>query len=288
METIYSEIFDVSRGVVQGDIISPILFILALDQLFKAHDVLGTGVKWDSGLQIRVLGYADDAALLEPEVDVMTERLTSLADAAKAHADMEVSMPKTFSQHVERRDARLNITTAEATEAQSKFKYQCDFCTMRFKSRKAMYTHRKSCIHQYDTTEEVFVVEAIVGVFGWLEARWFLVKYEGYVEPEWSREHLLRRDGCHAAIRDFWISSGLSPEKKFYPDKTCNRCDVCARVYRRKQDLKAHQTRTGHHFQKQKRHVTKTAIAAATVEKRKGMQQNRPKVKWGSAEADNC
>ena len=128
--------------------------------------MLGTGVKWDSGLQIRVLGYADDAALLEPEVDVMTKRLTSLADAAKAHADMEVSMSKTFSQHVERRNARLNITTAEATEAQSKFKYQCDFCTMRFKSRKVMCTHRKSCIHQYDTTEEVFVVEVIVGVFG--------------------------------------------------------------------------------------------------------------------------
>ena len=81
----------------QGGIISPILFIFTLDQLIKAHDVLGTGVKWDSWLQIRVLGYADDAALLEPDVDVMTERLTSLADAAKAHAYMEVSMPKTFS-----------------------------------------------------------------------------------------------------------------------------------------------------------------------------------------------
>ena len=113
---------------------------------------------------------------------------------------------------------------------QNKFKHQCDFCRMRFKSKKAMYTHRKSCIHQYDTTDEAFVVEAIVGVFGWVEARWFLVKYEGYDEPEWSREHLLQRDGCHAAIRDFWISSGLAPVKEFYPDKENNRCDVCAKV----------------------------------------------------------
>ena len=61
--TIYLEWFDIARGVVQGDIISPTLFIfiLTLDQLIKAHDVLGTGVKWDSGLQIRVLGYVDDA-----------------------------------------------------------------------------------------------------------------------------------------------------------------------------------------------------------------------------------
>ena len=31
----YSEIFKVRRGVVQGDIISPVLFILALDQIMQ-------------------------------------------------------------------------------------------------------------------------------------------------------------------------------------------------------------------------------------------------------------
>ena len=101
-----------------------------------------------------------------------------------------------------------------------------------------MYIHRGACIHQYDTTEETFVVEELVDVFGWVEARWFLVKYEGYEVPEWSREHLLRRDGCHDAIRDFWVSSGLAPEKEFYPDKANNRCDVCAKTYRRRQDLR--------------------------------------------------
>ena len=68
-----------------------------------------------------------------------------------------------------------------------------------------MYIHRGSCVHQYDTTDETFVVEELVGVFDWVEVRWFLVKYEGYEEPEWSREHLLLRDGCHDDIRDFWI-----------------------------------------------------------------------------------
>ena len=89
---VFSEPFDIARGVVQGDIISPILFILALDQLIKAHDVLGTGVKCDSGLVTRVLGYADDSALLEPNVDDMSARLTSLVDAAKREADMQSSV----------------------------------------------------------------------------------------------------------------------------------------------------------------------------------------------------
>ena len=63
-------------------------------------------------------------------------------------------------------------------------------------------------------------------------------------------------------IRDFWISSGLAPEKEFYPDKANNRCDVCAKTYLRRQDLKTHQTNTGHHFLNHKAHVTKTAVAA--------------------------
>ena len=39
---IFSDPFDIARGVVQGDIISPILFILALDQLIQSHDVIDT------------------------------------------------------------------------------------------------------------------------------------------------------------------------------------------------------------------------------------------------------
>ena len=33
--TIYSEAFNVGRGVIQGDIMSPVLFILALDQIIQ-------------------------------------------------------------------------------------------------------------------------------------------------------------------------------------------------------------------------------------------------------------
>ena len=38
-QRILSAAFNVGRGVIQGDIISPILFILALDQLVRTHDV---------------------------------------------------------------------------------------------------------------------------------------------------------------------------------------------------------------------------------------------------------
>ena len=60
----FSGSFKIGRGVIQGDIVSPILFILALDQLVQKFDRGGKGVRCGRIIKIRVLGYADDAALL--------------------------------------------------------------------------------------------------------------------------------------------------------------------------------------------------------------------------------
>ena len=170
----YSGTFKVCRGVVQGDIISPVLFILALDQLIQTVDKSGTGVKCGI-LHLRVLGYADDAALIEPTVQVMTKRLTDLANASIQKADMKINMDKTVSQHVFRREP-ITVTKAEVAKAEAKYAHKCDFCLRRFKTDKAMQIHRASCVHNYNTTEEIFVLEKIVGVFGHKDARWFLVK----------------------------------------------------------------------------------------------------------------
>lgn len=145
---------------------------------------------------------------------------------------MMVSMTKIFTQHVHKR-GRIDVTDAEVAEAEVKFKFKCDFCTRRFRTDRDKHIHRTSCAYNYNTTEEVFVVEDIVGVFGDVDARWFLVKWEGYEDPEWEREHLLTRDGCHGIIRDFWTQSGLSPCEKFYarrPERRPQMCSLCEEV----------------------------------------------------------
>ena len=131
-EHIFSGSFKVARGVIQGDIISPILFIIALDHLIQQHDGGGKGVRCGRILKLRVFGYADDAALIDNTAEVMTTRLTSLADASLAEADMKVNMSKTVSQHVFRRDD-ITVTTEEAIAAEAEFKHQCDFCPREFK-----------------------------------------------------------------------------------------------------------------------------------------------------------
>ena len=237
-------------------------------------------------LKIRVLGYADDAALAEPTVEAMTKRLTDLANASSDKADMKINMDKTVSQHVHKR-APIKVTAAEVASAEAKYKHQCDFCLRRFKTNKAMHIHRANCVHNYATTDEVFTVEEIVGVFGHVDARFFLVKWEGHDEPEWEREHLLLRDKCHDSIRSFWAKSGLQPTRQFYPDTHGkNRCTICCKTFARPQDLKAHRTRTGHYDHKQYQ-KTKTAVIDAITAKRKAQQKLLPTVKWDEEEAKN-
>ena len=67
---------------------------------------------------MRVLGYADDAALAEPTVEAMTKRLTNLADTSESEADMKINMTKTARQHVYKRQP-IKVTESEVARAES-------------------------------------------------------------------------------------------------------------------------------------------------------------------------
>ena len=47
--------------------------------------------------ELRVLSYADDAAMTGPAADQMSKRLTAFANEAKSEADMKVKMSKTYN-----------------------------------------------------------------------------------------------------------------------------------------------------------------------------------------------
>lgn len=129
--------FDIARGVIQGDIISPIFFIVALTQLVKDYDKSGTGISVGHIKDIRVLGYADDAAMTEWYVEDMTARLTEFADAAVKHTDMRVKPSKTFTQLVGKQDEVEKATEEEVKKKTSRYKFECTYaaagCSQRFK-----------------------------------------------------------------------------------------------------------------------------------------------------------
>ena len=64
-KTVKSDTFSIRRGVVQGDIASPLFFILALEAILRRHDqVQNKGVSLGNTV-IHTLAYADDTALAD-------------------------------------------------------------------------------------------------------------------------------------------------------------------------------------------------------------------------------
>ena len=65
-----SEPFDITRGVLQEDIFSPVPFIAGLDQIFRMHHLQNPGVAVGVGESTAIMSkfeYADDAALVDAE-----------------------------------------------------------------------------------------------------------------------------------------------------------------------------------------------------------------------------
>ncbi len=62
--------FNVSNGVRQGGVLSPILFTVYIDELLQRLSRLGTGCQL-GGHSVCALGYADDIALLSPSSSAM-------------------------------------------------------------------------------------------------------------------------------------------------------------------------------------------------------------------------
>ena len=205
-----SQAFEVSRGVIQGDIISPILFIIALlDQLVQEKDAVGQGVRVGKIKELKVLGYADDVAMAAEIVQDMTNRLTKFADNAMQRADMQVKLAKTFTHHVGTQEATTPATAAEIKEKEATYEFPCHFaedgCTARFKTRAGMWTHATTCQFNYVNTSEYFEVEKILAVYGKSTRKLFLVSWKGYPDSanSWLPERSLLRDGCKESIDEF-------------------------------------------------------------------------------------
>ena len=151
-----AEKFTVRRGVIQGNIVSPVFFILTLDALVKKYDTIGQGISVDDINEIRVLGYADDAAaaMVKEEVTAMTERLTNFADKAVEKAGgHEKELAKTFTQHVRVQEKVRATTDTEIKKKENSYTHASTFakagCTARFKTKKGMLRYKFSCRFGY-------------------------------------------------------------------------------------------------------------------------------------------
>ena len=113
-QEVLSEPFPVNRGVVQGDILSPLYFILTLEMILRRHDnIAGKDVEY-GGQRLTTLGYADDAALLDCDKEVAAARVTSIAKGSREDADMLINIAKTEVIHVQEQGRVSKLTHSEA------------------------------------------------------------------------------------------------------------------------------------------------------------------------------
>ena len=135
--------FDISRGVLQGDIFSPVAFIVGLMHIFALHDTPGSGVEVGMPpyhITVSSLEYADDAGLIDDNVQQASARLSSISSGSRNDAAMDISIPKTKAMHIHE---QVKVSETETHEiAALKLKHVCPACTRDFTTKRGLSQHQ--------------------------------------------------------------------------------------------------------------------------------------------------
>ena len=211
-ETQYSDTFAVNRGVIQGDIVSPLCFIVALEAIMRKHG--GSGTQTAFGILIDRLEYADDAALIDADSAAASDRVSRLCAGARSDADMEISAPKSEILFCRPRVKTAPIVPQDYADLD--LKHKCKFCGRGFDTTGGRNIHQGTCKRACEEYfEEEFEVEGLADVRGPPDHRFYLVMWKGYTEGTWTAAadfaNPLNWDARYAKqlITEFWGDTGL-------------------------------------------------------------------------------
>ena len=134
--------FNIARGVLQGDIFSPIAFVACLDRVFRLHDVPNSGVVVGEGEYATLMikfADADDAALVDKDAETATARQTAITAGSLRDAAMTISVRKIKAMHIHEA-TRVSSTKEHDVEA-LRLKHKCEACGRTFPTQRGMKMH---------------------------------------------------------------------------------------------------------------------------------------------------
>ena len=78
-----SHVFPINNGVKQGAVLSPILYCIYIDDIFKT--LRSRNGCWVNNYYIGIVGYADDLLLLAPSIDSLQDMVKTCEQYADSH-----------------------------------------------------------------------------------------------------------------------------------------------------------------------------------------------------------
>ena len=137
--------FGVGRGCLEGDINSPILFIIGLESVFRECDDICKSLALSRGIKLRNTAYdkvafTDDVTLTGDDVPDLSHR-AQLLQHSSSKAGLEASAAKSCTQHIGYSSDAPAITVRDIEAL--KLKHECpkSWCSRRFTSAAAVRSH---------------------------------------------------------------------------------------------------------------------------------------------------
>ena len=169
---------------------------------------------------IPLLGYADDAALIDATPTIASARVTSIAQGSKRDADMKINISKTECMHIK---CQHTVETPSSPEAKKVYKFKCNNigCGWVFGNKLGLKIHQgKWCKwNNYYQVDNILDVDTQVQPVG-LGPIKFKIKWQGYSHDANTWEPY--ENVTKAAITEYLKAQG---KYDFSWKFRCPRCD---------------------------------------------------------------
>ena len=199
--------FPICRGVLEGDLISLLYFIIALEYVFRTCDTGSTSSV--IGLTVNNLFYADDSGLLNWNTKDATERLAALAKGLLEMADMTIHPDKTKVMHAQEtvkvEKSKHAKGAYEEKEVKKLLTEKCEACGRTSPTLHGLHVHQgRWCDLSKRLGKQDYEVEAVLESRGPIDDRFYFVSWKGcgqekncWVPDRWCE--------CHDLIERFFF-----------------------------------------------------------------------------------
>ena len=117
-----SEPFEVTAGVRQGCLLSPIIFLMVLDGVMRKVTSRPRGLQWGITGRLEDIDFADDLCLLSQRMDDMKEKLEELNEEGKK-VGLKINYEKTKEIRLNTRNHQQLVVNGKIIEEVDYFKY---------------------------------------------------------------------------------------------------------------------------------------------------------------------